>query len=489
MDSPARFLQTLLQPALVAFAAFAAAASAAEGPPKLRAGAATANVTPLMGVPLDGTIMQIGPARHVHDELHARALVLDDGKTRLALVVVDCTMISREIIDRARALAEEHTGIPPAHVLVSATHTHSSPRALTGLSGDPRHQDYLDYLALRISEAIRRATNQLAPATIGWGWFEETRHVQNRRWFVEGAEKRKNPFGETGERVVMNPGREGLIRPAGPVDPQVFVLSVRHDDGRPLALLANYGLHYVGGIPAGTVSADYFGAFAAEVARLTEADRNDPPFVAMMSNGTSGDVNARNPEAGAEKAEPYERMKRVAADLASGVVKVAEDLEHRPDLTLGAAWTELELGVRRPDPGRLAWARETFADGPAALRLSRPQIYAREALELARLPETVTLPLQALRLGELAIVAIPNEVFAETGLAIKAASPFAGNTFTIELANGSFGYLPSERQHEWGGYETWPARSSLLEVKAEEKIREAALGLLRQLREAAPAAP
>lgn len=463
-----------------ALAASPAGAQNAKG--GLRAGAATSNITPLMGVPLDGTIMQIGPARHVHDELHARCLVLDDGTTKLALVVADCTMISRDVIDRAKALATEHTGIPAGNILISATHTHSTPRALTGLSSDPLHGAYLDYLAIRISEAIRRAVNQLSPAQVGWASFAEPRFVQNRRWFVEGAQARTNPFGETGEEVVMNPGKEGLIRPAGPVDPEVFLLSVRHADGRPLALLANYGLHYVGGIPGGTVSADYFGVFAGEVTRRLDAVDSDPPFVAIMSNGTSGDVNAVDPIKGAAKAAPYERMKAIAASVAEGAVAALEGLDYRSDLTLAARNSELTLAIRRPDETRLAWARETAVEGPAALRLTRPQIYAREALALAEYPETLTLPLQAFRIGDLAVAAIPNEVFAETGLAIKSGSPFPGETFTIELANGSFGYLPSETQHRWGGYETWPARSSLLEVKAEEKIRTTIGKLLGELK-------
>src|SRR5690606_34940437 len=115
--------------------------------PSLRAGAATANITPLMNVPLDGTIMQIGPAKHVHDELHARCLVLDDGKTKLAFAVVDNTMISAEIHDHAKRLIEEHTGIPPSHVLISGTHSHSTPRAVTGLKPESEdHKNYLRYL-------------------------------------------------------------------------------------------------------------------------------------------------------------------------------------------------------------------------------------------------------------------------------------------------------------------------------------------------------
>lgn len=447
---------------------------------ELRAGAATANITPLMGVPLDGTIMQIGPAKHVHDELHARCLVLDDGTTRIAFAVVDNTMISREIHDQAKALIEEHTGIPPANVLISATHTHSTPRAMVGLKDDPLHKDYLTYLATRISEGVRRAHHNLAPARIGWGGFEEPRYVKNRRWFTEGAEKVTNPFGEKGEKVRMNPGRTGLIKPAGPVDPEVFLLSVQHEDGRPLALLANYGLHYVGGIPGGTVSADYYGAFCKRLEESLNTDNQDPPFVAMMSNGTSGDVNANDVTAPREKFAPYERMNLIARDLADGVLEALQKIEHRDDLTLAAATRDLTLGVRKPDAARIAWAKSTTVSGVPKLRLTRPQVYAREALQLADYPDTLSIPLQVLRIGELAIATSPCETFAETGLAIKEESPFAA-TFVVELANGYAGYLPTPQQHEWGGYETWPARSSLLEVNAEPKIRTTLLDLLNQL--------
>ena len=90
--------------------------------------------------------------------------------------------------------------------------------------------------------------------------------------------------------------------------------------------------------------------------------------------------------------------------------------------------------------------------------------------------------MQALSVGGLAIAAVPCEVFAETGLAIKRESPLKP-VFTIELANGYYGYLPTAQQHEWGGYETWPARSSFLEVQAEAKIRAEVLRLLREVRE------
>jgi len=118
-------------------------------------------------------------------------------------------------------------------------------------------------------------------------------------------------------------------------------------------------------------------------------------------------------------------------------------------------------------------------------RLSRPQIYARETLFLKDYPATIKIPLQAFRIGDLAIAQSPCETFAETGLAIKKGSPFAGQTFTIELANAYSGYLPSPQQFTWGGYETWPARSSFLEEQAEPKIRATLLQLLEQLHQQA----
>jgi hypothetical protein len=464
--------------------AISPAARAAAGAPVFRAGAATSNITPLFDVLLDGPIMQIGPAKSVHDEIHARCLVLDDGTERVALVVCDTTMIAQFVIDHAKALIAEQSKLPAHRVVISATHTHSTPRAI-GISDQSADRAYLDFLARRIADAVQRAINNLAPAKIGWGSVAKPEYVHNRRWFVANPEKRTNPFGVSGEEVGMNPGRTGLIKPAGPVDPEVSVVSVRHADGRPLAVFANYGLHYIGGVPAGTISADYYGVFCDRIQELLRADRQDPPFVGIMSNGTSGDVNAVDSAAAPKKFKAYERMTQVAHDLAAAVRRVCDQIEYRDWVPLAAQAADLPLRIRKPDAARLQWAQPLQVAGAAksvaGRPLTRPEIYAREAGFLAQYPERVTLRLQAIRIGDLGIGAIPNEVFAETGLAIKQGSPFKA-TFTIELANGYYGYLPTPQQHQWGGYETWDARSSCLEVGAEPAIRETVLELLRAVR-------
>src|SRR5687768_10707690 len=115
---------------LAAQPAARAASAATDGARVFRAGAATSNITPPLGISLDGYIAQGTPARNVHDELHARCLVLDDGQTRVALVIVDNTMVAREIFVEAKALAQKEIGFPANRILAAATHTHSTPRAV-----------------------------------------------------------------------------------------------------------------------------------------------------------------------------------------------------------------------------------------------------------------------------------------------------------------------------------------------------------------------
>ena len=447
-----------------------------------QAGAALSNITPKMGVPLDGTITQNGPAKGVHDELWARCIVVSDGKKNLAFAVVDNTMVSREIHDAAKREIEKRIGIPPSHVSISATHTHSTPRAVTGLIENDLHREYLEFLAVRIADGIVRAHQNLTPAEFGFASFKEPRYVFNRRWHVkEGA---ANPFGQSDDKVKMNPGRdrEILDRPSGPADAEVcFIAMRRKKDGQPIALLANYGLHYVGGIPRGFISADYFGVFAGEIQKRWQADRLAPPFVCAMSNGTSGDVNANNPLGPRQKFAPYERMTQIAVHLAEKTETALKGIDFQSEITLDATARELTLRVRKPDENRLAWARKTQAPTGTKIRLTRPQVYARESLHLANYPDTVSVPVQAFRIGSVAIAQSPCETFAATGLKIKSESPFAGKTFTIELANGYAGYLPPQDQFKLGGYETWPARSSFLEESAEDKIRSALVALLESL--------
>ncbi|MBA2117798.1 neutral/alkaline non-lysosomal ceramidase N-terminal domain-containing protein [Bremerella alba] len=480
-----RYFSNVLLCLLVAVAAWAPSANAAEK--QLLAGAATSNITPPLGEMIVGNWQPI-PARHIHDELHARCLVLDDGTTRLAIVLCDNVGIPEDVFDKAKQLVEEATGIPASHQLMAATHTHSATtvRGESKIIKQNKLTGYRAFLVQRIADGVQRAINNLEPAQIGWGAAQEPSEVFNRRWFMNDAAQLTNPFGGV-DRVRMNPprGSSALDRPAGPVDPEICFLSVQSQDGRPIALLANYSLHYVGGVRGGDVSADYFGYFAKKIEDKLNATDQQPAFVGILSNGTSGDVNNIDfTQKSPKRYARYEKMQEVAEKVASKVAAAHEKITFQDWVPLGAAAMKLPLQTRQPTPEMIKHFEEVEArlkDDASGHR--REQIYASRIEKIKDAPEVVEVPIQVIKIGELGISAIPFETFTETGLEIKDRSPFA-EAFTIELANGSFGYLPTPEQHRFGGYETWLG-TNFVEEKASTKIVENLMRLSNSLQEQA----
>ena len=451
-------------------------------PPRLQAGAATSNITPPLGEEIVGNWKPI-PARHIHDELFARCLVLDDGNNRLGIAICDNVGIPREVFDAAKSRIEQAGGPPATHLLMASTHTHSATtaRGPSKVMVQEEMTDYQSFIASRIADGIQRAINNLEPAKLGFGRAIETSEVFNRRWHVTDPALRTNPFGGT-DQVRMNPpsGNRNLVRPAGPVDPEISFVSVQAANGRPISLLANYSLHYVGGVRTGDVSADYFGYFAKFIESGIGAADQAVPFVGMLSNGTSGDINNINFENRRPRSEPYERMQIVATKVADKVHDAHQQLNFRSDTVLRASLSELTLKVRQPSKQMLDYltkASQKPADEKP--RHSRESIYHDRIKILMDGPTEIAVPIQTFAIGDIGIVAIPFETFAEIGLEIKERSPFK-QTFVIELANGSFGYLPTPEQHKLGGYETWLG-TNYVEVDASRKITETALSLLNGL--------
>jgi hypothetical protein len=399
---------------------------------------------------------------------------------QLAMVVCDSCMIPRELLDEAKKKACQRTGIPVERILISATHTHTAP-TLGGVFQSEPDKDYAQFLIERLAQGIERAQKNLAPARAAWGVGQNPTQVFNRRWRMKPGTIQPDPFGRTTDQVKMNPGYQhpGLDRPAGPIDPDVSVLAVRSPNGRPLAVLANYSLHYVGGVEP--VSADYFGAFADRLKTLLDADRAEPPFVGILSNGTSGDINNINFAGAAPvRQQPYEQIKLVAESVAQTVLSTLAKIGSGREAKLAMAETEIELGVRLPSEDDVAKAKVLLEKAKEPELKTLQEVYARETVLLSKYPPRVKVKLQALRIGDLGIVAIPCEVFVEIGLEIKKKSPLKP-TFIIELANGYNGYLPTPEQHKLGGYETWRARSSYLEPEASTKITTTVLDLLNRV--------
>ena len=270
-----RLLRAL--PLFLALAAFAE-------PQPFRAGAHVVDISPVKFPVIVNAMFTERSADKVTDPLFAKALVLDDGASRVALCVVDTCMVPRDLIDRAKDIAAQATGIPVEKMLVSATHTHSAPSAMACL-GSRIDPDYAAALAPKIADAIIGAAKKLAPARIGWAVVDDWEHTFNRRWIRRPDRMLTDPFGVRNVRANMHPGHQSAdaVGPSGPVDPGLSLLAVETADGRPLAVLANYSMHYYG---SPLVSSDYFSRFAQHLAKALGADAG---FVGIMSQGTSGD--------------------------------------------------------------------------------------------------------------------------------------------------------------------------------------------------------
>jgi len=457
----------------------------------LRAGAVVTDITPL---PEHLPISTAGSMRSTfldktEERIHCRTLMLGNDETLVSFTLVDSCLIPRDICDEAKRLAEAKTGIPAINLTIAATHTHSAPTASPAFQSNPSTQ-YQIYLAQQIAESIAAAHARLEPAEAGWAVGKNTEQAFNRRWFV--TEPYTNPFGEDTDTVRMNPGyNKGggkVSKPAGPNDPDVPVLAVRSSQGdkKPIGMLANYTLHYVGNPPRtsegkGQLSGDYFARFADIIAEKVGND----DYVAILSNGTSGDINNNDyggppPE---KKYAPGEKMVEVAQSVADSAMEAFETIDYSDDFPIKVAVRELDLGVRKPSADDLKRAHEILGSPEQLINgnlSAREAIYARETLQLREYPDTVPVRLQSYRIGDLCIHTTPCETFCEIGLELKDKSPF-GTTFIIELANGYNGYLPTPRQHEWGGYETWRAKSSYLEVNASVKVIEAFAELVKEL--------
>lgn len=435
-----------------------------------RAGAAAVDVTPTKFPVIVNGMFTSRTGTEAHDRLQSRALVLDDGKMRIAIVVVDSLMMPRDLIDKAKAAASKTTGIPVERMLVSATHTHSAPSAM-GCLGTDIDPDYVAFLPGKIVESIELANQQLLPANVGWAFVNDYEHNHCRRWIFrsDGVDWTggADPFGRNTVAANMHPGylSPKHIGPSGPVDPALTLLGVRTLDGKPIAVLANYANHYFGGA---YVSAGFSGKFGAALGGLIGADAS---FVGLMSQGTSGDSMWMD----YSKAKADPTVDEYTAAVAKRAKEAWDAIEFRDSLPLGMEEAKLTLKRRAPDEERLRWARQVATTFEGRLPQSRPEVYAREQIFLAENPEA-ELKLQAIRIGDLGISAIPNEVYGITGLKIRRQNPLA-HTMNIELANGAEGYIPPPEQHHLGGYTTWPARTAGLETQAEPRIVETLLTL------------
>ncbi len=448
---------------------------------ELKVGASLTDVTPIQYPVLVNGGMTSRTADKAVTKLYARAIVVDGGKERIAIVVVDSCMMTRRLLDDAKHLAAQRTSIRPDHMLISATHTHTAPSAM-GCLGTDEDTAYVPYLRDKLAEAIASAESRLEPAEVGWAVANAADYTALRRWVIRPDRMITDPFGNPTVRANMHAGanHDNVTGESGPEDPDLSMISFRSAaDGRPIALLANFSMHYFSGVEA--LNFDYFGLFSEgiqnHVAQSAGAvSKSDAPFVAMMSHGCSGDIWRRDYKQPATAKLQSPKIDEYTQGLLDVAISAYSGISYSTDAEVAMAETRLPLRYRVPDKQRLEWAQRIMEKLGDKLPQTTEEVYAREQVILHQLQSTEVV-VQALRIGDIGIASTPNETYALTGLKLKLQSPLP-KTMVIELANGGDGYIPPPEQHLLGGYNTWAARSAGLEVLAEPKIAEACLELL-----------
>jgi neutral ceramidase len=431
-------------PALLLFAALAPAQP-------LRIGTAEVVITPPTGIPMAGyyaTRLSTG----VHDDLHAKALYLSSGDQQAAIVACDLVGIPPSVIEEARVLIEAATGIPARNVMISATHSHTGPlipdggaRAGAYGGGLEIARQYRDSLPAKIAESVRLAARAAAPARASFGKGREDGVSFNRRFFLKDG------------TVGWNPGKlnPNIVKPAGPIDPELPVVLFESLAGEALATYINFAMHLdtVGGLQA---SADY-PFTVSDILRKVKG----PGMLTLFTIGAAGNINhidvgTKVPQQGHQEAA------RIGAILAGEIVKTYARLAPVTDTTLRISSRTVALDPARLQPGdeerAAAFARQLDA-GETVKFLDT--VFTFKVLDTAaRRGKPLDAEVQLITLGsQIAWLALPGEIFTELGAAIKQASPFP-MTVVAELAHGPVTYFPNEAAFSQGNYEVVTSRAA-----------------------------
>lgn len=444
-----------------------------------RAGVAAVDITPPPGIAMAGYYHE-RIAQNTLDPLFCRALVIESGATRVALVSLDLIEVPRPVTDAARVRITRDCGLPGVQVLISATHTHTGPvltwpEQSSAIPGEktPDSMAYTTALPDKIAAAVRLAFARRQPvrASVARSRCEDL--TFNRRYILSDG------------TVGWNPGKlnPNILRPAGPSDPEVGVLYFEKLDAvgpsGAIATWVNFAMHTdtTGGR---RFSADWPGALGRMLACYHGSEHQTLVGLGACGNLNHLDFAWRWPQSG-----PVEQH-RIATILGAAVFQAYKRLQPLPAAPLLAKNAFVELDLPVITDRELAEARETLAtvkDDQGANFMK--QVRARRALEVAaRSGQPHRVEVQVLAWGrDVAWVGLPGEVFTELGLAIKQRSPFV-HTFVVMLANESVGYIPDRRSFLEGNYEPESARCA---PGSGEKLVEAAVRLLTALHAELPA--
>jgi hypothetical protein len=437
-------------------------------------GIAEVNYTPEVGLDLVGNYRGDNYAsRGVHDSLYAKALVASDNKgQKVAILVIDICSLLKEPVEFMRDYIASKTDIKPENVMIMATHTHSGPSSdLT----TPKAKEYLTCAA----GAVLEANENLKSTVISVGRSTESRISHNRRLKCKDGtthmcwEKLEPCF---------------VIEPWGSIDPEVITLSLKQE-GKEAGVLVNFGCH------ATTLtgnnwlySADYPGYLAEAIKRVKGKD-----FKSLFCNGCCGNVTQVDYRIGFP--DTFQECQRIGYILAVSAMEAMQNAKVVSTDKIAVSREMVPLSRIDISDEQLEWAKELMKkvekEGMPPIQADGmpDAYYAKEWIEMRKTQDiTDSVEVMVIRIGDIAFVGLPGEIFNEFGLDIKAKSP-CKNTIVTGLTNDDRAYFPTAGSFTQGpkgftpyitGYETTPG-STLYEIGSGEKLDESVIKQLNSI--------
>ena len=429
----------------------ARAAGAAPGAPGLRVGAAAAELVAEDSMVVAGSIHP----RYVKGQegkLRAVAVVLEKpSSSKLAIVACDVLIMTRDQLDPVAAEIERTCGIPSSNVLINCTHTHHAPSTCR-VHGYDRDEVFSKRVQRGIVKAVTDAHARLAPATFHFKLGQEKTVGQNSRLLMSD-----------GSIHWIGP-RDDAVRPTGPFDPDLPVLAFRDPRGNLQALLFNHSTHTIGTVKGNLRSPAFYGLAAQELESRLGG-------VVGFLEGASGSTHRLNVTA----PEATKRIEQAVLDALAqaGPRKVQK---------LAALKRPFEFKVRTFDEEAEDKAVSRYCTKRAARGAeSIIAVFREMRKELApHQGKKRTTWLQAMVIGDVAIVGVPAELFTKLGMDIKRRSPLK-HTCVAELANDWIGYVGDREAHKLGGYQMWMGLHSYSEPGTGERMVDQAVAMLREL--------
>ncbi len=450
----------------------------------LRIGAASADITPQMGIQLGGDIGRYRPQEEVRMPLKARALVAEQGSRRVCIVACDVPGIDDTISRMLQAEIAALLDTQPSAVLVHAVQSHSAPSVGDGWVNGPSPYITDDLWFVRggdarynepfkrgVLEAVRQAAAKLAPASLHLGRVTDGRVAFNRRFVMRDGTVKTHP-------PTCSPD---ILHVEGPTDPEVGVALFRGADGAPLAAILHHTCHPVHGYPLRWAHPDWPGAWAEAL-----ADELDIPGAVLTLNGFCGNIH-HNHHLSLTHVDTIESM---TACLEESALRALPNLAPSASETVGWRQETLAIPWRRLSKAKIREAEALLKTHPQPTfsnaehtAVTWDWCYAVAALDLARRQRessTYAYDITTLRIGDLALVGWPGEPFVQPQLALKAKSPMP-YLFCAHMVKGGAGYQPDAGAIRRGGYETWVANTSCLAGDTGERALAATQRLLAEL--------